>query len=246
MVLAVVIRHTFGLGSARAGTPSAGQLSLDVEMTLPGGLTAFLGPSGAGKTRTLDVIAGLFRPAYAQVSLDGDVLSDTTRGIWVPPHKRRIGYVFQDARLFSHMTVRQNLEYGRWFAGRAASPKVSLDAIVELLDLRPLLTRHPARLSGGEARRVALGRAILSNPRLLLLDEPLGSLDVAKRQEVLPYLDTLIAEFRLPMVYVTHDWDEVRERASQTVKIVDGKVSNGPAFQLLLSPTARKPEDLKD
>jgi molybdate transport system ATP-binding protein len=199
------------------------RLRLDVDLELPDGLTALLGPSGAGKTRTLDVIAGLLKPDQGLVRIDDETLTDTSAGRQVPPHARRIGYVFQDARLLPHLTVRQNLEYGRWFArGRGAGP-IGFEALVSLLDLGHLLTRHPARLSGGEHRRVALGRALLANPRLLLLDEPLGSIEVSKRQEVLPYLDSLIAELRLPMIYVTHDWEEIRERASAIVHMADGR-----------------------
>lgn len=210
MAMTIVIRHRFD------------RLSLDVDLSLSNGLTALLGPSGAGKTRTLDTIAGLFRPDHARVTIDDDILADTAAKIWVPPHKRHVGYVFQDARLFPHLTVRQNLEYGRWFA-RRRSAHHSLSAVVELLGLAPLLTRHPARLSGGEARRVALGRTLLSAPRLLLLDEPLGSLEVSRRQEILPYLDALMAEYRIPIVYVTHDWDEVRGRADRIVHVDGGR-----------------------
>jgi molybdate transport system ATP-binding protein len=203
------------------------RVTLDVDVTLPGGMTALLGPSGAGKTRTLDIIAGLLMPAEGLVTIDDEVLTDTARGIAVPPHRRRIGYVFQDSRLFPHLTVRQNLEYGRWFAARRGELRAAMDAIVTLLDLGPLLGRHPARLSGGEGRRVALGRALLSNPRLLLLDEPLGSLEMSRRQEVLPYLDSLMRELRLPMIYVTHDWQEIEGRATQTVRMEEGKANSG-------------------
>jgi molybdate transport system ATP-binding protein len=209
-MIRVVVRHDLG------------RVRLDVDVTLPVGLTALLGPSGAGKTRTLDVIAGLLAPDAGLVAIDDDVLTDTARGIVVPPRRRRIGYVFQDSRLFPHLTVRQNLEYGRWFTRRHRSGSITFDGLVSLLALGPLLGRHPARLSGGEQRRVALGRALLSSPRLLLLDEPLGSLDSDKRQEVLPYLDTLIAELRLPMIYVTHDAREIEGRASAIVRIEDG------------------------
>lgn len=162
------------------------QITLDVHLDLRGGLTALLGSSGAGKTTVLNVIAGTFRPASARVQIDGETLADTDRRVWEPPHRRRIGYVFQDSRLFPHLTVRQNLAFGGWFRSRAA-PGLGLDDVVDFLGLAPLLHRHPARLSGGERRRVALGRALLSHPRLLLLDEPLGSLDAARRQEILPY-----------------------------------------------------------
>jgi molybdate transport system ATP-binding protein len=208
-----------------------GHIVLDVELSLDGGLTALLGPSGSGKTSTLHVIAGLLRPDAGMVAIDGEALTDTERGIWVPPHQRGIGYVFQDSRLFPHFTVRQNLSFGRWFSRRrGAAGGVPFDALIDLLDLGPILSRHPVRLSGGERRRVALGRAILSAPRLLLLDEPLGSLDAARRQEILPYLDRLIAELRLPMIYVTHDVAEVHGRASRTVLLSEGRAAlvSGP------------------
>ncbi|MEO8070707.1 MAG: ATP-binding cassette domain-containing protein [Acidobacteriota bacterium] len=210
------------------------RIHLDVQMALHGGLTALLGPSGSGKTRVLDAIAGFLRPAQARIVLNDEVLVDTARGVWTPPHKRRIGYVFQDSRLFPHLTVRQNLAFGRWFSRRPETladadqtAPVSFPEIVELLGLGPLLSRHTARLSGGERRRVALGRALLSNPRLLLLDEPLGSLEVTKRQEILPYLDRLLADRRLPMIYVTHEWDEIRNRAGQIVMIEHGRARTG-------------------
>lgn len=209
--LRVRIRHAFD------------RLSLDVRFETASGMTALLGPSGSGKTRTLDIIAGLLWPDSGVVSLDGDVLTDTDRGIAVPPHRRGIGYVFQESRIFPHLTVRQNLTFGRWFnRQRATGLVVSLDDVVVLLGLEPLLTRHPGRLSGGERRRVALGRALLAHPRLLLLDEPLGSLDVAKRQEILPYLDRLLDELKVPMIYVTHDWTEVEGRATRRVFMEQG------------------------
>jgi molybdate transport system ATP-binding protein len=197
------------------------RISLDVTLDLAGGLTALLGPSGAGKTSVLNVLAGLLRPDAARIMIDDETVADTARGIWMPPHLRRIGYVFQDSRLFSHLTVRQNLAFGGWFA-RDRGEGIGLDEVIGLLELRPLLHRHPAKLSGGEQRRVALGRALLSHPRLLLLDEPLGSLDVARRREILPYLDRLIAELRLPMIYVTHDWAEIHGRAQQVVLMDHG------------------------
>jgi molybdate transport system ATP-binding protein len=199
------------------------RLTLDVDLELPNGLTALLGPSGSGKTRTLDVVAGLLAPDEGLVEIDGERLTDTASRRSAPAHLRRVGYVFQDARLFPHLTVRQNLEYGRWFAKSRDTGPITFDALVALLDLGHLLARHPVRLSGGEHRRVALGRALLSNPRLLLLDEPLGSLEVSKRQEVLPYLDSLMAELKLPIIYVTHDWEEVRERANVVVHMEDGR-----------------------
>jgi molybdate transport system ATP-binding protein len=167
------------------------------------------------------------------VAIEDERLTDTSRGVWVPPHERRIGYVFQDSRLFPHLTVRQNLAFGGWFT-RRRSEGISLDDVVSLLDLAPLLARRPARLSGGERRRIALGRALLSHPRLLLLDEPLGSLEVSKRQEILPYLDRLIAELDLPMIYVTHDWTEVKGRAAQIVLMEHGRTRDGSIDDLVI------------
>ena len=203
------------------------RLTLDVRLDLSGGLVALLGPSGAGKTSVLNVIAGLVRPDFARVEIDGVTVADPARGVWVPPHERQIGYVFQDSRLFPHLTVRQNLAFGRWFAAKRDGG-IGMDEVVDLLGLRALLHRHPGKLSGGERRRVALGRALMANPRLLLLDEPLGSLDVARRQEILPYLDRLIAELRLPMIYVTHDWAEIHGRAQQVVYMDHGTSRTEP------------------
>ncbi len=200
-----------------------GRLDLDVDLTLGDGLTGISGPSGSGKTSTLNVIAGLLKPTVGRVTLDDTVFVDTTRDAWCPPHERHVGYVFQDARLFPHLRVRQNLSFSRWFRGGAASAGGTFDEVVALLDLAPLLGRYPGRLSGGEQRRVALGRALLANPRLLLLDEPLGSLDIARRQEILPYLDRLITERRLPMIYVTHDPSELTGRAAQVITMVEGR-----------------------
>ena len=209
MKIDVRIRHRFE------------RIALDVDLSLEAWLVGLLGPSGAGKTSVLNVIAGLLRPNSAVVTLDGETLADTERGIWVPPHRRRIGYVFQESRLFPHLTVRQNLGFGRWF-GRSRESGIGLAEVVDLLGLEPLLARHPSRLSGGEKRRVALGRALLSHPRLLLLDEPLGSVDVERRQEILPYLDRLIAELKLPMVYVTHERGEIEHRADRVVLMENG------------------------
>jgi molybdate transport system ATP-binding protein len=204
------------------------RITVAVDLRLDGGFTALLGPSGSGKTTALNVIAGLLTPDEGLVQLDDEVLTETAKGINRPPHARRIGYVFQDSRLFPHLTVRQNLAFGRWFSRRRPE-RVSIGEVVALLDLAPLLARHPAKLSGGEIRRVALGRALLSAPRLLLLDEPLGSLELSKREEILPYLDRLIAELRLPMIYVTHDWSEVERRAATVVKMEEGRVLSSGA-----------------
>jgi molybdate transport system ATP-binding protein len=212
MSLHVAIRHPLD------------RITIDLEFSANGGLTALLGPSGAGKTTILNAIAGVLRPEQARIDFDGTPLTDTARGVFVPAHERHIGYVFQDSRLFPHLTVRQNLGFGRWFASRRHRATARLDDVVSLLGLAPLLARHPAKLSGGEKRRVALGRALLTGPRLLLLDEPLGSLEVSRRQEILPYLDRLITDLKLPAIYVTHDWSEVEGRASQVVRVQDGRI----------------------
>ena len=193
--------------------------TLKVKFSASAGLIALLGPSGSGKTTTLNVLAGIRRPEYARVLFDNDVIVDTERGIWKAVHTRRVGYVFQDSRLFPHMTVRHNLRFGRWFNRKHKSDAISEAHLVELLGLGPLLGRTPPTLSGGERRRVALGRALLANPRLLLLDEPMGSLDHARRQEILPYLDRLLTEVKLPMIYVTHDVGEVQGRAARVITL---------------------------
>jgi molybdate transport system ATP-binding protein len=174
-----------------------------VSIRAGGGLTAIVGPSGAGKTTLLHLVAGLLRPDAGTIVLGGDVLVDTAGGVFVPADRRRIGYVTQESRLFPHLTVRQNLAYGRWFTP-AARRRLTLDAVVDMLDLAALLARRPSRLSGGERQRVALGRALMTSPRLLLLDEPLAAVDVARRQDILPYLDRLRRELALPTLYVTH------------------------------------------
>jgi molybdate transport system ATP-binding protein len=181
---------------------------------IPPGLTGLVGPSGAGKTTVLNAIAGVIRPDRCVVRIDGDVLADTRAGVWVPAHARRIGYVFQEPRLFPHMTVQRNLDYAR----RGVEP-AQVDAVIDLLNLRSLLRRRPATLSGGEKQRVALGRALMTAPRLLLLDEPLASIDQAHRLEILPFLDRLREEQTIPMVYVTHSMSEIETRAVQIVVI---------------------------
>ena len=210
-------------------------LSLNVRFDAPAGITALFGRSGAGKTSVVQAVAGLLRPDAARIAVDDWVLTDTARGINLPPHRRKIGYVFQDARLFPHLTVRQNLTYGRWFhrgAGRS-----DFDQIVELLGLEPVLARRPQRLSGGEKSRVALGRAILSEPRFLLLDEPMAALDEGRKQEVLPYLERLRDDLGIPMLYVSHSMAEVARLATTMVLIDAGKVvASGPVAEVLANP----------
>ena len=174
-------------------------------------VVALVGPSGAGKTTVLNAIAGLVTPVSGRIEVDGRCLFDSAQGINLPVHKRHMGYVFQDARLFPHLEVRRNLLYGRHGAGNGA--RFGFDAVVELLGIAPLLARHPRNLSGGEAQRVAIGRALLSQPAMLLFDEPLSALDQARREELIPYLQRVRDEIRLPIIYVSHHPDEVRRIA---------------------------------
>jgi molybdate transport system ATP-binding protein len=155
------------------------------------GITALFGPSGSGKTSVIGMIAGLIRPDRGQVATGGETLFDSERGIDVPAHRRRVGYVFQDGRLFPHLSVARNLDFGRWMSGMVRD-EAEFARVVAMLDIGHLLARRPGRLSGGERQRVALGRALLMKPRLLLLDEPLASLDAARKREILPYLERLL------------------------------------------------------
>jgi len=179
---------------------------------------ALVGPSGAGKTSVLNAIAGLLMPVAGRIDVDGHCLFDSARHVDVPVHRRRVGYVFQDARLFPHLDVRRNLQYGR-HGGRGAPP-FGFDAVVDLLGIAPLLARRTRNLSGGEAQRVAIGRALLSQPSLLLFDEPLSALDQARREELIPYLQRVRDEIRLPIIYVSHHPDEVR-RIADSVHVLD-------------------------
>jgi molybdate transport system ATP-binding protein len=200
-----------------------GEFSLEASFTSEGRVTGLFGASGAGKTSLINMIAGLLRPDRGVITLDGETLDDTSTGAHVPPHRRRIGYVFQDARLFPHLNVRQNLDYGRRM-NRLADDPVQRKRVTGLLDIGGLLDRRPGQLSGGERQRVALGRALLSKPRLLLMDEPLGSLDEARKVEILPYLVRLRDE-GIPMVYVSHDAAELRQLATQIVMLRNGRVT---------------------
>jgi molybdate transport system ATP-binding protein len=199
------------------------RIALAIALRAGSGLTAIVGPSGAGKTTLLHVIAGLTRPDEGRVVLGDDILVDTARGVFVPADRRRIGYVTQDSRLFPHLSVKRNLTYGQWFTPPAAR-RLSLGTVVEMLDLAHLLGRRPGRLSGGERQRVALGRAPMTSPRLLLLDEPLAAVDVARRQDILPYLDRLRQELALPTLYVTHAIEEVSARAETVIALDEGRV----------------------
>jgi len=210
MSLNVAVRH------------QQGDFTLQADFACDPGLTALFGRSGAGKTTLVNLIAGLIWPQQGRIAIGDRVLVDTANGIFVPPHQRRIGYVFQEGRLFPHLTVRQNLLYGRWFNSRA--DKITLEQIVDLLGIAPLLSRRPGNLSGGEKQRVAIGRALLSRPELLLMDEPLAALDAARKDEILPYLERLRDDLALPIVYVSHAIPEVTRLADMVVLLSDGRV----------------------
>jgi molybdate transport system ATP-binding protein len=205
-------------------TKQLGEFSLQAKFESEGRVTGLFGASGAGKTSLINMIAGLLRPDRGTIALDGETLDDVASRVHVPAHRRRIGYVFQDARLFPHLDVAQNLDYGRRM-NRLDDDPVQRQRITDLLDIGHLLERRPGKLSGGERQRVALGRSLLSKPRLLLLDEPLGALDEGRRAEILPYLVRLRDESRIPMVYVSHDAAEMRQLATQIVLLQDGRVT---------------------
>ena len=223
MSLRVALRHRF---------PG---ITLDLAFDAPvPGVVALFGPSGSGKTSVVQAVAGLFRPEHCQVQVNGAVLADTAHGVWAPPERRRLGVVFQDARLFPHMTVARNLRYGLRRAPPAAPGEaVRFDDVVALLGIGALLARRPHTLSGGERQRVAIGRALLAQPRLLLMDEPLASLDAPRRAEILPYLARLKTALGLPVLYVTHAMDEVARLADTVVLLEAGAVTAvGPLTDL--------------
>ncbi len=215
-----------------------GDFQLDVAFTSAGRVTGLFGSSGAGKTSLVNIIAGLLAPDRGVISIDGEVLDDTAAGLHVAPHRRRIGYVFQDARLFPHLDVAQNLDYGRRM-NRLADDRAGYDHVVDLLDIGNLLDRRTGKLSGGERQRVALGRALLARPRLLLLDEPLGALDADRKAEILPYLVRLRDETGVPMVYVSHDPEELRRLAAEVVVLDQGRVSQFGGPDILIDAPAR-------
>lgn len=214
-----------------------GRFELDCSFRVEGlGVTALFGPSGAGKSTIVNGVAGLLRPNHGRIVIDGEVLLDTERSIFVPTQRRRTGYVFQDSRLFPHLTVERNLLFGKRRAPKDAALPIFSD-VVDLLGLAVLLERKPGKLSGGEKSRVALGRALLSGPRILLLDEPLAALDAARKSEIIPYLERLRDSVRLPMIYVTHSIDEVARLAENLVVLREGKVvASGSVFDLLSDP----------
>ena len=224
---------------AVAAAAKRGAFALDVRFDLPTpGVAALFGRSGSGKSMVVNTIAGLLKPDLGRIVHDGAVLLDTQQRIEVPPERRRMGYVFQDARLFPHLSVAGNLRYAERRA--SGSTYVSLDTVTSLLDLGSLMDRRTHQLSGGERQRVAIGRALLTQPRLLLLDEPLAALDGARREEVLPYLESLRDQLAIPMVYVTHDFDEVLRLATHIVLMESGTVvAQGEVAKMSLDPHLR-------
>jgi molybdate transport system ATP-binding protein len=209
-----------------------GAFTLDAAFASDRGVTALFGRSGSGKTSVLNAIAGLLRPARGRIALDGEPLFDAAAGVDVAVHRRRVGYVFQEGRLLPHITVRQNLLYGRRFAHGPGA--VSLQKVTELLGLAKLLERRPHDLSGGEKQRVAIGRALLADPRLLLMDEPLAALDAPRKSEILYYIERLRDEVRVPIVYVSHSLDEVVRIADTIVVMSEGHVlDSGPVNETM-------------
>ena len=213
--------------------PLAG-FTLEVNVEIRSPVTVIFGPSGAGKTSLLDLVAGLRRAESAFIQLDDEVLTDTRKGDFVPARRRGIGYVPQDLALFPHLSVRQNLLYGHRPDG---NKRLTFDHIIELLEIQPLIARGVTQLSGGEKQRVALARALLTSPRLLLLDEPLANLDMQLKTKIVPYLARLRDEFRIPMLYVTHDRFEALSLADEMVVLIDGRIAQtGPVHEVFSRP----------
>lgn len=200
------------------------RFALDVNITFTERVTALFGPSGAGKSTVLNVVAGIVRPDQGRVAINGEVVLDTQQKIDVPTYQRHIGLVFQDHRLFLHMSVEKNLMYG---AHRFDSAKQQqrLNEMTELLELKALLKQKPYQLSGGEKQRVALGRALMSQPRLLMLDEPLASLDKRLKSQILPYLKRVADEVDIPMIYVSHSKEEIAQLTDHVLHIAHGKLN---------------------
>ena len=198
-----------------------GDFSLDVRFESKAFVTALFGPSGSGKTSVANAISGLLKPDEGRIVVGDQVLFDSKARINVPVHRRRVRVVFQESRLFPHLNVRQNLLFGRWLARKRAGRE--FDEVVQLLGIEKLLKRRPRTLSGGERQRVAIGRALLADPAALLMDEPLASLDQARKQEILPYLERLVANARVPILYVSHAREEIERLAQTVVTIEDGR-----------------------
>jgi molybdate transport system ATP-binding protein len=215
---------------------SLGDFDLDASFEAPTGVTVLFGRSGSGKTTVVNAVAGLLSPREGRIVADGRVLLDTARGVRLPPHRRRLGYVFQEGRLFPHLSVRQNLRYGAWFAPKDAG-REEFSRVVDLLGIGHLLDRRPGALSGGEKQRVAIGRALLSAPAVILADEPLAALDEARKAEILPYFERLRDEVAVPILYVSHAASEVARLATTVVALEAGRVvAQGPAAEVLGDP----------
>lgn len=204
-----------------------GDFSLDVSFKSQAPVTALFGPSGSGKTSIGNAISGLVKPDAGKIEVGENLLFDSASGINIPVHRRRVRVVFQESRLFPHLNVKQNLLYGRWLSRKSGGSE--FDEVVRLLGLENLLKRRPRTLSGGERQRVAIGRALLADPAALLMDEPLASLDQARKQEIFPYLEKLVATAKIPILYISHVQEEI-ERLAQTVVVLDqGRVKSvGP------------------
>ncbi|RJT43017.1 molybdenum ABC transporter ATP-binding protein ModC [Rahnella woolbedingensis] len=214
-----------------------GDLDLQITQNLPAqGITAIFGLSGAGKTSLINAIGGLTKPDNGLITLNGRILSDTQNHIFLPPEKRRVGYVFQDARLFPHYRVKGNLQYGM-----AASMRGQFDSIVRLLGIEALLDRFPLTLSGGEKQRVAIGRALLTAPEILLMDEPLAALDIPRKRELMPYLERLAQEVSIPILYVTHSLDEILRLAEKVLVLDAGKVLAMGALEEVWASNVMRP-----
>jgi molybdate transport system ATP-binding protein len=216
---------------------------LDADFSFPGGCVALFGVSGSGKTTIARLIAGIDRPDQGRIVVDGHVLVDTAAGFVEPVHKRRVGLVFQDGQLLPHLSVRSNLAYGRYFAPRDAKG-VAFDEVVDLLGIGHLLDARPPTLSGGERQRVAIGRALLAAPRILVMDEPLASLDAERKQEILPFIERLRDEVGLPIVYVSHAVEEVARLANLVVRLANGRViSEGTPADVFATRLPETPAD---
>jgi molybdate transport system ATP-binding protein len=211
-----------------------GEFDFQIDHRMPiEGIVGLFGPSGCGKSTLLRIMSGLERNARGQIRFGDEVWQDTERGTFMPPHKRGVGYVFQDVRLFPHLSVAGNLRYADKRSRRIDSA-IDIEGVVAALDLAPLMTRRPSSLSGGERQRVAIGRTLLTRPRLLLMDEPLAALDVRRKAEILPYIERLPQTFRVPVIYVTHSIDEVTRLAERMLVLANGrKVTYGPVVEAL-------------
>jgi len=220
-----------------------GDFTLDARFEASSGITALFGPSGSGKTTLVQMIAGLSRPQKAHIAFGNVVWNDTEKGLFTPPHRRRIGYIFQEGRLFPHLTVRQNLLYGRWFA-HGAVPAMGEAEVIDLLGIGHLLGNRPATLSGGEKQRVAIGRALLASPALMLMDEPLSALDRARKQEILPHIERIRDQIRIPIVYVSHALDEVARLANQVVLLEEGRVKAAGTPAAVFPDAANLPDSM--